>query len=427
MSGEKARVKIVRLLLRLVAGIVALVALGVGAVLAWYLVVLPPDVPAPDLVVERTPERIARGEYLANAVFGCMYCHSQRDWTLFAGPIVPGTLGQGGEVFDQRQGLSGRLVAANLTPHHLGEWTDGEIYRAITSGLHRDGYAMFPLMPWDAYIWLKTEDAHAIVAYLRSLPPIASDFEPRAPSLLMRIIANSRVRPAEPWLVDESDPVSRGEYLAVVGGCRFCHTTPAPRTLANLDHENLRGFWGGGMVIAGHGRPMPAANISPDPVAGIGAWTVEQFIARFKAYAGARIPVGPDDPNTEHAWTEYARLSEADLADLYAYLRIQQPRPRPPDGGGAGLPLSELRLHLTSPKPLRYLTQTLGPGAPGNAVDGAGPVVEYALAPPDAGRRAVLRFGADQRLEHAEVVSAGAGDRQDAAAELLFDRARWPR
>jgi mono/diheme cytochrome c family protein len=318
---------IVKTFLRIAGGLVLLAVLAVGGTLVYFLVILPQKVPVQDIVIERTPERVARGEYLATAVFGCMYCHSERDWSKFAGPVVPGTLGKGGQVFDQRQGLSGKIVAANITPYHLGNWSDGEIYRAITSGLHKDGYAMFPLMPWDAYIWLKTEDVYAIIAYLRSLPSIAADWEPRAPSLLMRIIANTRVRPAEPWEVDESDPVARGEYIAVVGGCRFCHTTPRPRGLGNFNSENMRGFWGGGAVIAGHGNPpLPASNISPDKETGIGNWTLEQFIVRFKAYEGAQAPAGPDDPNTEHAWTEYAKLTESDLADVYAYLMAQNPR-----------------------------------------------------------------------------------------------------
>jgi mono/diheme cytochrome c family protein len=320
-------VKIARLLVKAFAALLAVAALGIAGLLAYYLVFLPQNVPAPNITVERTPQRVARGEYLATAVFGCMYCHSERDWSKFAGPVKPGTLGQGGQVFDQRQGLSGKIVSPNLTPYHLGSWTDGEIYRAITSGLTRDGHAMFPLMPWDAYIWLRTEDVYAIIAYLRSLAPIEAEWEPRKPSLLMRIIANSRVRSAEPWQVDESDPVSRGEYIAVVGGCRFCHTTRAPRSLKSLSQENYMGFWGGGAVIPGHGTPpLPASNISPDKATGIGNWTVEQFIARFKAYDGAQIPVGPNDPNTEHAWTEYARMTDRDLADVYAYLMAQRPR-----------------------------------------------------------------------------------------------------
>lgn len=51
---------------------------------------------APDLKVEITPERVERGRYLANAVTVCMDCHSKRDWSQWAGPIIPGTYGGGG-------------------------------------------------------------------------------------------------------------------------------------------------------------------------------------------------------------------------------------------------------------------------------------------------------------------------------------------
>ena len=63
----------------------------------------------------------------------------------------------------------------------------------------------------------------------------------------------------------------------------------------------------------------------PIPDTGIGNWTEADFIARFKAYAGARIPVSESGFQTQHAWSEYARLSEADLAAIYAYLMAQPP------------------------------------------------------------------------------------------------------
>jgi mono/diheme cytochrome c family protein len=312
-----------RNLFRALVGLLLLTAIAVGATLTYFLIILPSAVPVPAITVERSPERIARGQYLATAVYGCVYCHSERDWTLFGAPPKPGTIGKGGERFDRSVGLSGELTAPNITPYHLGSWSDGEIYRAITSGLHKDGYALFPVMPWDAYIWLETADVYAIIAYLRTLAPIAADWPARKPSMLMRIIANSRVRPAEPWTVNRADPIARGEYIAVIGGCRFCHTPPSRKVRWNV--ENLEEAFAGGRVIPAAGHPVKSANISPDLETGIGAWTVEQFVARFKAYEGARIPAAELGYNTQHAWTEYAQLTAADLADVYAYLMAQRP------------------------------------------------------------------------------------------------------
>ncbi len=42
---------------------------------------------------EATPERLARGRYLANAVTGCMFCHSTHDWQAPGAPIVEGRVG----------------------------------------------------------------------------------------------------------------------------------------------------------------------------------------------------------------------------------------------------------------------------------------------------------------------------------------------
>lgn len=75
--------------------VVVLIALGLG-----YLYIGFPDVgPVRDLTVTATPERLARGAYLANHVSVCVDCHSTRDWNYFADPIVPGTEGKGGELF----------------------------------------------------------------------------------------------------------------------------------------------------------------------------------------------------------------------------------------------------------------------------------------------------------------------------------------
>jgi mono/diheme cytochrome c family protein len=194
------------------------------------------------------------------------------------------------------------------------------VYRAIVSGLHKDGYAFFPVMPFDAYLYLETEDVYAIIAYLRTLEPIASAPGERRLSPIMTVIGNSRVKPAEPWVVDRNSAVSRGEYIAVIGGCRFCHT---PANERMQPYEDLA--FGGGLGMPTRGRIVYSSNISPDPETGIGKWTAADFVQRFKAYAGQQVPETQVGHNTQHAWTEYAKLTEADLTDLYAYLMAQPP------------------------------------------------------------------------------------------------------
>ena len=63
-----------------VTGILLLVLLLAVVGLALYIKTGLPNVgDAPDIRVEITPQRVSRGDYLANDVAACMDCHSQRD------------------------------------------------------------------------------------------------------------------------------------------------------------------------------------------------------------------------------------------------------------------------------------------------------------------------------------------------------------
>ena len=159
--------------LRLLAGLFLLLLVAIGAGLAYLFTAFPKVAPAAAVTIEATPERIARGEYLANHVSGCIDCHSERDWTRFAGPIKAGTLGRGGDRFDQASaGVPGILYAKNITPAGIGTWTDGEVLRAVTAGVSKDGTALFPLMPYPHFGTMSEDDVHAIIAYVRTLKAI---------------------------------------------------------------------------------------------------------------------------------------------------------------------------------------------------------------------------------------------------------------
>ena len=108
-----------------------------------------PKVDAPEeITIEYSPDRIERGAYLANHVTVCMDCHSKRDFSQFSGPPTPGTLGAGGDRFDHSMGLPGVFYARNITPFGISDYTDGELFRLITTGVTKDGRPMFPLMPY---------------------------------------------------------------------------------------------------------------------------------------------------------------------------------------------------------------------------------------------------------------------------------------
>ena len=113
---------------------------------------------------------IARGKYLVTLA-SCNDCHTPG---YFLGkPDFSKTLGGlGRRLYDPG---SGAFFGPNLTPDKetgLGKWTDDQIVSAITAGVAADGRRLAPIMPYAGLSHLTSEDAHAIVAYLRSLPPV---------------------------------------------------------------------------------------------------------------------------------------------------------------------------------------------------------------------------------------------------------------
>src|SRR5690554_1631521 len=165
-----------------------------GAVLLLFVYVkfvLPDTGPAPDIVIEVTPERVERGSYLANHVMVCADCHSMRDFSRFSGPIHGDAYAGGGEEFTKEAGLPGNFYANNLTPFHLKEWTDGEIFRAITSGVSKDGRALFPVMPYPLFNQASEEDIYAVIAYLRTLPVVENSTKPSKAEFPVSVLINT--------------------------------------------------------------------------------------------------------------------------------------------------------------------------------------------------------------------------------------------
>ena len=115
---------------------------------------------------------VARGKYLVT-LGGCQDCHTPGHF--FGKPDMARALG-GSEVGFEIPGL-GTFYGPNLTSDKatgLGGWTDEQIVVAIQTGVRPDGRVLAPIMPWRALATLTKPDAAAIVAYLRSLPPVVN-------------------------------------------------------------------------------------------------------------------------------------------------------------------------------------------------------------------------------------------------------------
>ena len=267
-------------LLKIVFALVVILAIAAGAGVA-YLYANYPNVPPPETAsVASTPEKIARGEYLANHVTGCVICHAERDMTKYGGPVVPGTSGAGGEFFgDEAQGFS--VYSKNITPTALGAWTDGEIIRAFTAGVSKDGTPLFPIMPYPRYARLSREDVESLVAYLRTLKAVEHSVPERRLPFPLPLIVRTMPKPAELRpMPSRTDKVAYGEYLLNAAVCADCHT-PTDEQGTPLPGKE---YAGGQEFKLPNGAIARPANITPDADTGIGTWTEEQFIDKFKAW-----------------------------------------------------------------------------------------------------------------------------------------------
>lgn len=298
---------------------IVIVLAGIG-----YLTFFLPNVgDAPDIKIDITPERVARGKYLANSVTVCMDCHSRRDWSKWAGPLMPGTEGGGGEPFTRNMGFPGDFYSRNITPYGLKNWTDGEIYRAVTTGVTKDNKPLFPVMPFHYYGQLDQEDIYSIIAYIRTLPTVKNDVPEHDPdfpfSLVMHTIPHKATPAPKP---DPSDSVAYGGYLVKAAGCVECHSKFDDKQQMIAGTE-----FGGGREFPLPGGILRTPNITPDAT-GLGYWSKEKFIHQFKQYQDSGY-VSPKfamtDFNTLMPWMMYSTMTESDLSSIYQYLKTVKP------------------------------------------------------------------------------------------------------
>jgi mono/diheme cytochrome c family protein len=119
---------------------------------------------------------VKRGAYLVETL-ACVVCHSPADEQK---RMLPGLRLAGG--MRLRIVPFGDYPTGNLTSDKatgLGNWSDEEIKRAITKGILRDGTRLLPYpMDYASYSTMTADDLNAIVAYLRTVPPVANKVPP---------------------------------------------------------------------------------------------------------------------------------------------------------------------------------------------------------------------------------------------------------
>jgi mono/diheme cytochrome c family protein len=313
-----------KVLIKITLWIISLAILSILGILFYISFALPNVKDATELKVEITPDRVARGEYLANHVTVCIDCHSTRDWSRFSGPPTKGTFGMGGDLFDQKFGFPGAYYAKNITPAGIGDYSDGELFRTITTGVDKEGQALFPVMPFHYYGQMDEEDIKAIIAYIRTLPSIENKVPESKSDFPMNFLINTL--PHEANITNrpkETDIVNYGKYLTNAAACIDCHTQFEKGSLVPGTE-----FGGGREFPFPDGSLLRSPNISPDEETGIGGWDEETFVSMFKAYSDSttlNTKLNPGDFNSIMPWTMYGGMKEEDLKAIFTYLKTVTP------------------------------------------------------------------------------------------------------
>ena len=282
---------VLRWLLRLILLFVLIIVAFVGYVY-WRsaaLLAKTYEVKVPEVTIPTDEASIARGKHLVEAVSMCIECH-EKDL--------------GGKIFADNFAF-GRLSATNLTRGSGGigkKYSDKDYVRALVHGVRRDRHSVL-FMPSADYKFTEA-DLGAIVAYVRSVPPV--DRELPSPSIgpfarTLSVVGNFPMFVAE--LIDHSNvkfakapdlstPVAAGDYLVSTAGCRGCH----------------------GPDLAGGGGPPPgASNITP---VGLDAWTDHDFIIAIRDH---KRPNGT--AIAEEMPRAYGQMSDDDLRKIFEYLK----------------------------------------------------------------------------------------------------------
>ena len=260
---------------------------------------------APSTVVVSTDSAtLSRGEHLVQSFGGCVECHGENL--------------AGAKVLDDP--AIGRVYGPNLTRGvgGLGDsLTDADIARALRHGVGRNGRAL-KAMPSTDYVHLSESDLAAIVAYVKSRPPV----DGAAPSIRVGPVGRAlfvagklpflhaeRIDHARTAAMTVTPDVSLeyGKYVAAVG-CQGCHGP----TLA------------GGPIVGGAPDWPPAANLTP--AGSLKGWTEEGFTNFLRT--GTRPNGTPVNQVMPIRLTK--RMNDQEIRALWMYLKSL---PAVPTGG----------------------------------------------------------------------------------------------
>jgi mono/diheme cytochrome c family protein len=250
---------------------------------------------------------VKRGSYLVNTIMTCGNCHTPKGPT---GDIKEKAF-SGGLEFDEPPF---KVTAANITPDKetgIGKYSAAQLKKLLITGKKPNGAPLAEIMPTGFYQILTPSDLNAIVAYLRTLPPISN----KVPDPIYKMALPHQLFPGSEKPMPASamrNKVKRGFYLATIGHCMECHTPLGPK---GKDYVNDLGK--GGFELKGPWGVSVSRNITSSKTKGIGEWSdaeIKEAITHGVRKDGTKLkpPMG---------FGYYAGMTNSDLDAIVAYLR----------------------------------------------------------------------------------------------------------
>jgi mono/diheme cytochrome c family protein len=252
------------------------------------------EAPADSITIPTDEASVERGRHLVTTLADCQGCHGEN---------------LGGNVVFEDPAI-GRAVAPNLTTGENGlgdDLSNADFVNAIRYGVMPDGKSVRIMPSYDFY-YMSDEDLGAVIAYIRSVPPVDSDlpsteFGPLGRILIalgqLPVTSAERVDQDAQRLAVEPGPTAEyGHYIARLS-CMGCHG---------------EGLSGGQIIGAPPGFPQ-AANLTPGGE--VGNWSEEDFVQTIRTGVN---PTGHElDP--EMPWMVFRNLSEEELHAIWLYLQ----------------------------------------------------------------------------------------------------------
>ena len=250
------------------------------------------EIPVETVYIPTDAEAIQRGEHIAT-IYICTSCHTEN----LSGELyfaVPGMLS---------------IPTRNLTSGAGGIgsfYTDEDWVRAIRHGVGHDGRALF-IMPSNTLYYLSDEDLGALIAYLKSLPPMDNQLPERRIEPLGRLMMAVGMFP--PLAVDQIDH-SSSPPAAPEPGVTIAYGQYLSRTCTECHGANLNGA-----PFGPPGQEVPTPNLTPGGE--LVAWSKQDF---FTAMRTGLTP-GGRQLDERMPWEYYGQMTDEELKAVWLFLQ----------------------------------------------------------------------------------------------------------